>query len=113
MSGVTIQRRKEDGVWGNNAYARPGRDAVAILGDSHAFGFDSQRIGSVPVVVFQNEGLLATQGGIPIETIDEGELSAVPLLPGHAVEIHRRPGFPIGRNGVTSLVVQASMESEY
>ena len=109
MAGVTIHRRKEDGVIGNNAYTRPGETAVAILGGSHVFAFDSPRVGPVPVVVFEHDALVATQGGIPIETIDDGSLSAVALRLGHPVKINLRPGQQPGRNGVKSLVVHASI----
>ncbi len=108
MSAVTIRRIKEGGE-GRNAHARPGKCAVANLGEAPVFAFDLQREGLGPVVVFDLRVHEATMGGTPIETIDEGTLSATPLFPGHPVEIHLRGGHEPGRNGATSLVVQAVM----
>lgn len=109
MSDVTMHRIKEDGGWGRDAHARPGNCAVAKLGEAPVVAFDLQRVALGPVVVFDRRVHEATTEGNTVETVDEGVLSAVALQPGDILEIGLRPGHQSGRNGVRSLVVQASI----
>ena len=104
-----MHRRKEEDRWGNDAHARPGNCAVARLGGEQVLAFNLETERLDPVVVFNRCAHEATIGGTPIETIDEGELSALVMQIGHPVKINLRSGYKPGRNGVTSLVVKASV----
>lgn len=108
MSDVTIHRIKEDGGGGRDAHARPGNCALAKLGEKSVLAFDLSERGQLPVVVFDHTEHVA-QRGDHVDILTEGNLSAVALQRGDTIEIGLRPGHQSGRNGVRTLMVQASI----
>lgn len=108
MAEVVIHRIKVDGGMGRDAHARPGRCALALLGENPVLAFDLSERGQFPVVVFDHTEHVAQRGEC-VDILAVGNLSAVALQPGDTIEIDLRPGHQSGRNGVRTLMVQASI----